>query len=230
MLQFVGLLVSVFLISCAISYFSLKSSIIQTNVKHLDDTIVIIALELERVDDIDQFIKKVAQETSLRVSITDIKGAVVAKSSSDRLKIDSLYAVKKVFYNNREVYLRLSMDTSDMMDQFYTLWYKLFASFVFIAVIAFFISKMMSKRILYDINQITKYLDEIANKNYGAVIKTRYFYEFLQISLMLKNLVKKLNNKEKQKEKYMAKLKQVKKQRDKFFLRLSKDHNGEKES
>jgi hypothetical protein len=59
----------------------------------------------------------------------------------------------------------------------------------------------MSEKISYDIEQITNYLDEITKKNYGAVIKIEYFYEFLQIALIVKNLVKKLHSKDKLKRK-----------------------------
>ena len=72
----------------------------------------------------------------------------------------------------------------------------------------------MSQRIVYDISQITNYLDEVSNKNYKAVIKTKYFYEFLQISLLLKNLVKKLSKNEKKKAKNMAKLRLINKQKN----------------
>jgi signal transduction histidine kinase len=74
---------------------------------------------------------------------------------------------------------------------------------------------------LYDIEQLTNYLDEISNKNYKAIIKTKYFYEFLQISLLLKNLVKKLSNRDKQKRKYTAKLRLVNKQRSDILSAIS---------
>ena len=113
------------------------------------------------------------------------------------------------------------MDLGQIMSEFYALWSKLITAFVVIFLIAFYISKKMSERIVYDINQITKYLDEISNKNYKAVIKTKYFYEFLQISLMLKNLVKKLSNREKQKQKYTAKLRLMNKQRNDILSAIS---------
>lgn len=79
----------------------------------------------------------------------------------------------------------------------------------------------MSERIVYDIVQITKYLDEISNKNYKATIKTKYFYEFLQISLLLKNLVKKLHHRDKQKRKYTAKQRLINRQRNDILSAIS---------
>jgi signal transduction histidine kinase len=107
------------------------------------------------------------------------------------------------------------------MEDFYSLWIKLAVLFAVILLLAFYASKRMSARVLYDIEQLTNYLDEISNKNYKAIIKTKYFYEFLQISLLLKNLVKKLSNRDKQKRKYTAKLRLVNKQRNDILSAIS---------
>jgi signal transduction histidine kinase len=88
-------------------------------------------------------------------------------------------------------------------------------------VIGLIAAYQMSKRVRYDIIQITKYLEEISNKNYKAVIKTRYFSEFLHIALNLKDLAKKLATRDKQKRKYTAKLRLVNKQRNDILSAIS---------
>ncbi len=249
-LKFVGLLVATLLISSIISYISLKSSIIDNNKIHLQHAISLIELELDDIDDLDSYVQKVAESTGLRMTVVNDDGVVIAESNFDKknmdnhanryeimksnqetfahvvrysntLKVDFLYVAKKITYKGEKVYLRLSMDLGQIMSEFYSLWSKLITAFVVIFLIAFYISKQMSERIVYDINQITKYLDEISNKNYKAVIKTKYFYEFLQISLMLKNLVKKLSNRDKQKQKYTAKLRLMNKQRNDILSAIS---------
>ena len=52
-------------------------------------------------------------------------------------------------------------------------------------------------------------------------MKTKYFYEFLQISLLLKNLVKKLAKNDKKKIKNIAKLRLINKQRNDILSALS---------
>ncbi len=249
-LKFVGLLVATLLVSSLISYISLKSTIIDNNKIHLQHAISLIELNMNDIDDLDSYVQKVAKSTGLRMTVVNDEGVVIAESNfnkndmdnhanryeimksnketyahivrySNTLKVDFLYVAKKTLYKGKKVYLRLSMDLGQIMSEFYALWSKLITAFVVIFLIAFYISKKMSERIVYDIHQITKYLDEISNKNYKAVIKTKYFYEFLQISLMLKNLVKKLSNREKQKQKYTAKLRLMNKQRNDILSAIS---------
>jgi signal transduction histidine kinase len=140
---------------------------------------------------------------------------------SKTLKVDFLYVAKKFVYKNKNIYIRLSMSLAQVMSDFYSLWSKLALVFFVVLLIAFYASKKMSEKILYDIEQITYFLDEVSNKNYNAIIKTKYFYEFLQISLMLKNLVKKLSSRDKQKRKYTAKLRLMNKQRNDILSAIS---------
>jgi len=249
-LKFLLLLVGTLLISSLISYVSLKSIIIDHNKNHLQNAIVLIEQNIEDSKDLDAYVLKASKGTGLRVTVINSDGVVIAESSVDKrsmdnhssryeimqanqqefshvtrysstLKVDFLYVAKKSLYRGEKVYIRLSMSLGKIMSDFYSLWSKLVLAFIVIVLIAFYISKAMSQRIVYDIEQITKYLDEISNKNYKAVIKTEYFYEFLQISLMLKNLVKKLSNRDKQKRKYTAKLRLMNKQRNDILSAIS---------
>jgi signal transduction histidine kinase len=207
-------------------------------------------MELEKIDDLDAYALKIYEKTSLRVTIIAENGVVLAESSADKaqmdnhasrfevmysnsngygdivrysktVKADFLYVAKKVAYKNGYLYIRLSMSLAQIMDDFYSLWIKLFFIFIGVLVIATFVSKKMSQRIVYDISQLTSYLDEVSNKNYKAVVRTKYFYEFLQISLLLKNLVKKLSKNEKKKAKHMAKLRLINKQKNDILSAIS---------
>lgn len=211
---------------------------------------MLISLEMESVDDLDAFALKIHDKTDLRVTFVDSDGVVLGESNADKesmknhakryeimqankeefsynvrysktLKTDFLYVAKKCIYHEKPIYLRLSISLKKGLDDFYTLWYKLVAGFVLVLIVAFYLSRVMSQRVVYDIEQITNFLNEIANKNYNAVIKTKYFYEFLAISLMLKNLVKKLASREEQKRKYTAKLRLMNKQREDILSAVS---------
>ncbi|MEK6659720.1 MAG: ATP-binding protein, partial [Campylobacterota bacterium] len=250
MLKFVLLFSVTLLITSVISYIALKNIIIEHNKNHLKHAIELIKIDLENIENLDEYAVKVHKNTSLRVTIISEDGIVLAESSADKKEMDNhssrfevmqsnvedygditrysktveadfLYVAKRVSYKNESIYIRLSMSLSQIMYDFYSLWTKLFFVFLLILIIAAFISKSMSQRIVYDISQITNYLDEVSNKNYKAVIKTKYFYEFLQISLLLKNLVKKLSKNEKKKIKNIAKLRLVNKQRNDILSALS---------
>ncbi|MCX6051990.1 MAG: ATP-binding protein [Campylobacterales bacterium] len=248
--KFLLLFISALLISSIISYGALKSIIITNNTYNLQNSIHLLSIELSRVDNLDEYALKISEKTKMRVTIINGTGEVIAESNSDKttmenhssryeimqadseefshiirysetLNVDSLYVAKKLSYKGKIIYVRLAMSLAQVMDDFYSLWVKLFFVFSFILFIALFASKKMSQKIVYDIMQITKYLDEISNKNYRATIKTKYFYEFLQISLLLKNLVKKLHNRDKQKQKYIAKLRLMNKQRNDILSAIS---------
>ncbi|PHQ65252.1 MAG: two-component sensor histidine kinase [Sulfurimonas sp.] len=249
-IKFLLLFVGTLFVTSLISYVALKSIIIDHNENNLENAIVLMGLELEKVDDLDAYARRVNENTELRVTMIDSDGMVIAESSADKstmdnhgsryeimqanrdmfshitrysktLKVDFLYVAKKFSYRGEKIYIRLSMSLAQVMSDFYSLWSKLFLVFLVVVVFAFYISKRMSERIVYDIEQITVFLDEISNKNYNAIIKTKYFYEFLQISLMLKNLVKKLSSRDKQKRKYTAKLRLMNKQRNDILSAIS---------
>lgn len=249
-IKILGLLGGMLVLSSLLSYVVLKSIVIEHNKRDLEHTISVAEIDISKIDDLDAYVAKIAQTTSLRVTIIDADGVVIAESEADKktmenhanryevlqanqekfswvvrysktVSMDYLYVAKKSSYRGKNIYIRMSLGLVQVMEDFYALWSRLLLVFLFIMLIGFYISKQMSERIVYDIRQITRYLDEISNKNYNAIIKTKYFYEFLQISLMLKNLVKKLSNRDKQKRKYTAKLRLMNKQRNDILSAIS---------
>jgi len=237
-------------VTSLVSYFALKSSIIEHNQEHLQNAIELISLEINREENLEALASKMHESTGLRTTIVNEDGVVVAESDADKesmdnhgsryeimqanseefshivrysdtVKVDFLYVAKKIVYKNKTFYIRLAISLAKMMDDFYALWINLVLLFVAMTLIAFYGSWRMSERVLYDIGQLTSYLDEISNKNYRAIVKTKYFYEFLQISLLLKNLVKKLSNRDKKKRKYTAKLRLINKQRNDILSAIS---------
>lgn len=249
-IKFLLLFVASLFITSVLSYVTLKTIIIEHNKIHLQNAIDIISLNISEVKNIDTYIQKIHKQTALRVTIISEDGTVLAESNADKktmdnhssryeimqanskeytfitrysktVKADFLYAAKKISFNNDKIYIRLSLSLARIMEDFYSLWRKLFFVFMGIVIIAGFVSKQMSEKVVYDIRQITEYLDEISKKNYKAVIKTKYFFEFLQISLLLKNLVKKLAKNDKKKIKNIAKLRLINKQRNDILSALS---------
>jgi signal transduction histidine kinase len=236
--------------SSIIGYLTLKSTVIHDNEMRLKQNIALLEHKIESVDNLDDFVQKISLITPLRITIVDTDGNVLAESETDKstmenhanrieiirsatqefgittrysstLGIDFLYVAKRISYHNRVITLRLSVSLARIMDDFYLAWSRLAVVFLVFIILSLIISYNMSKKIQYDVTQISNYLDEIADKNYKAVIKTQYFNEFLQVSLKLKNLVKKLSSREKQKRKYTAKLRLVNKQRNDILSAIS---------
>ena len=226
--RFLFLFVGTLLVASLIGYIVLKSVTQEQYKKNLQNLISLI--ELNHVENLQEYVKKLSKTTEFRVTMISEDGTVLAESLSDVLSMDNhsaryeisqankdffsysvresktlksgfLYVAKKVTYKDEQIYIRLSINLDLIMSEFYSLFLKLFLLFFLVFLIAFYISKRMTDKIVFDIEQITNYLDEVTRKNYSYVIKTEYFYEFLEISLKLKNIVKRLHSKDKQKRK-----------------------------
>lgn len=249
-LNVLGLFVAALSIASLISFFTLKSIIIDDSEQRLIQSIALLEPQITITDDFDAFAAQTAEKTGFRVTVIDEAGVVTADSDvdkktmenhlqrievmhamsdpygtairySDTIKTDYIYVAKKITTPGHTFYFRLATGLESVMNHFYALWVKLFAAFAILTIIALAIAYNISKKARYDILQITRYLDEVSAKNYKALIKPRYFQEFLQISVLLKNLVKKLHNRDKQKRKHTAKLRLINKQQNDILSAMS---------
>lgn len=249
-LNVLGLFTAALLVASLISFFTLKTMIIEDGKERLIQSIELLQPQIMASNNLDSLASSIAQKAHLRVTIVAENGIVVAESDTDKktmenhsnrieimeamqkpygitirysktLKSDFVYVAKKLSTPEGILYFRLSMSLKSVMDHFYALWIKLFAAFTVLLAIALIIAYKISKKAHYDILQITHYLDQISAKNYRAVLKPEYFREFLQISIMLKNLVKKLHNRDKQKRKHTAKLRLINKQQNDILSAIS---------
>jgi signal transduction histidine kinase len=134
---------------------------------------------------------------------------------------DAIFVAKRIAFGGEIVIVRLGVNLAVVMDHFYDLWLKLAGSFAFFIIIALVMSYKMARKIQYDIDQITVFLHEISTKNYNATLKPKFLREFLQITLLLKNLVKKLRNRDKQKRKHTARLRLINKQQNDILSAIS---------
>lgn len=207
-------------------------------------------MQLANTKDLDKFAAEIRKKIHVRVTIIDENGIVIAESNEDKnvmdnhggraevmeaatqeygsimrysktIGIDFIYVAKKVFYRSNPVFLRLSVPLEKLMEDFYALWYRLAIVFTAFVAIGLLIALKISKKIRHDLFQITEYLREVSDKNYKAIVKPEYFSEFLYIALTLKNLAKKLNNRDKQKRKYTARLRLINKQRNDVLSAIS---------
>jgi signal transduction histidine kinase len=214
-IKFLILFVGAILISSLITYVSIKSIIIEHNQNYLQNVISLVNIDAKTTNNLDKFVKNIHKKTNLRVTIMDFDGVVIAESYTNKItSSDSLYVTKKIIYKKQVVFLRISKSLETIMQSLYDLWLKLTIVLILIVLSVLYMANGMSKRVVYDIEQITSYLSEISSKNYQAVIKIKYFKEFLHIALLLKDLVKKLDKKSRQKRKYIAELSLMHKQRN----------------
>jgi len=249
-LNILGLFTAALLVASVISYLTLKTMIIEDGESDLVRSISLLEPLVIASHDLDRFAAETAKKTAYRVTIVNESGVVIAESNankknmenhsgrieimhaltepygvtirySDTLKTNFIYVAKKITTPQQTLFFRLSMSLDRVMDHFYTLWLKLFAAFSVLMVFSLIIAYNISKKARHDITQITRYLDDISAKNYKSILKPEYFREFLQISILLKNLVKKLHNRDKQKRKHTAKLRLINKQQNDILSAIS---------
>lgn len=238
------------IVASLMSYYTLKSMIIHESEERLVENISLLEPLLISTNDFDRFVAQASGKTFLRVTIIDEEGNVIAESNGDKtamenpvgqleimeamskphgvsvrysntIKSDFIYVARKIVTPEKTFYIRLAMSLEKVMDHFYTLWIQLVGAFSVLVVIALIIAYNISKKAHYDILQITHFLNQVSAKNYKAILKPQYFREFLQISIMLKNLVKKLHNRDKQKRKHTAKLRLINKQQNDILSAIS---------
>ncbi len=245
-----GLFAGTILIASFISYLTLKDIVILNNEAQLKKTINLLIIQLKNSDNLDTFASQIKHVSGFRITLIENDGLVIAESNYKRsqmenhasreeiigakkddygvairyshtLKEDFIYVAKGIVIHEKKAFIRLSMSLETVFKSFYIFWYRMAFAITFFILLSIIIPYQMSKKIRYDIEQITSYLEELSNKNYKAVIQTRYFNEFLQISIMLKDLAKKLHNRSRKKRKYAAKLRLINKQRNDILSAIS---------
>ena len=80
---------------------------------------------------------------------------------------------------------------------FNEVWTTLALVFAGFFVAVFLTLRFFIESVTDEIDDINDYLEEINKKNYEAVLKIEHHLEFLQLSLLLKNIVKRLKSKNK---------------------------------
>jgi signal transduction histidine kinase len=249
-IKFTALFVGVILLTSIVSYVGLKSIIVEHNTYNLKNVIKTSLDLLPHTDSLETFANNIKERTNYRVTIIDPNGKVVAETNKDKSEMDNhaqryevmmanksefgesirysktigvdfLYVAKKIEYKNKHYTMRLSMALDRVLSHFYDLSLKIGLIYLIIIALSFYTSQTMSKKVIDDIARIKDYLDEISEKNYKARLKVKYFQEFLEISLLLKNLVKKLDKRDRQKRKHMAKLRLMNKQRNDILSSIS---------
>lgn len=249
-LNTLALFIGTLTIASFIGYYTLKKMIIDDNINHLKRTIELVSARSNQSNTLDHYVNAVHNQTDYRASVFDTNGTILAESNMDKRSIDStlnreeimnaaiepygiqerhsatfdedyIFAAKQIAFHGDIVILRLGVPLHNVMGYFYELWIKLAGSFALFIVIALITAYKISKKVQYDIEKITLFLHEISAKNYTAVLKPEHFREFLQITLLLKNLVKKLRNRDKQKRKYTARLRLINKQQNDILSAIS---------
>ena len=201
--KFVLLVVLTLVGTSVISYFFVKENLILEKEKNLKTVIKLIDINPEKTKDLSLFVDTASQKIDTHVSIVESSGSIAYQSSM--LNEDAVSVKRKFIYNSKPVYLQLSTSLSDVLSDYHFLWIILLCVFFLVIVISLYITMKIIQRLEFDIKQISTYLNEINDKNYAAKLHVKYFYEFLYIAVEFKNIVKRLNSRDKKNSKKSGK-------------------------
>ncbi|HIC12522.1 MAG TPA: hypothetical protein EYO75_03970 [Sulfurimonas sp.] len=90
----------------------------------------------------------------------------------------------------------------EILEAFNLVWLKISLVFFVLMILTYFILKHLRNRVYEDLDAVSEYIYEISeNKNYEKTLKIKYYLEFLQIAIGLKNMAKRLVQKDKKSSK-----------------------------
>jgi signal transduction histidine kinase len=138
-------------------------------------------------------------------SNTKIFGMSIRYSNS--INKNMIYIAKKLLINNDYIYIRVSKQLDEIEAEVYNVIIKFAIVFVISILIGLIISVIINRNVKEETEKIFEYIKQIENKNYNANVSIEHIYEFQQIANFIRVLSKKLQKKEKIKNKYTAKIK-----------------------
>ncbi|MDD3060115.1 MAG: sensor histidine kinase, partial [Sulfurimonas sp.] len=101
-IKFLLLFVGTLFVTSLVSYFALKSSIIEHNQEHLKNAIQLISLEINREENLEALVSKVHESTGLRATMINEDGVVVAESDADKESMDNHGSRYEIMQANSE--------------------------------------------------------------------------------------------------------------------------------
>lgn len=110
------------------------------------------------------------------------------------------YALSKHFILS--LVLSDTQSLAQTLEAFNLVWMKITLVFIVLMLGAYFILKYLQKRVYEDVESLSEYIYEISeNKNYTKPLKIQHYLEFLQIAVSLKNITKRLAQKDRKTDK-----------------------------
>jgi len=248
--SFIFIFFAILLCTGISSYFWIKSIYIEQSEKNLSQNINSLSSALSDLSNISNIVKQIKKDTGLRITIISSDGTVLADSDKDKnsmenhknrveiiqsktgvfgksirfsntIKKDLLYVAKKITVGNQIVYIRMSDYIDLLQDKFLKLSYQITAIFALFFIIALIISYKISHKIKDETDNVLDFLKSITKKNYKAHIRSNYSQEFHDMTNLLNEVAATLLKREKQKEKYTAKLKLANRQKDEIISAIS---------
>ncbi|SFV49780.1 Two-component system histidine kinase [hydrothermal vent metagenome] len=248
--RFLLLSLFLFLILGSISYFWIKQLYVEQIRTDLIHDLDIIELELQKDRDFQKIADDIKRLTSIRVTIIDKDGKVLADSDADATKMQNhksrpeifeatykpygtsiresytvskelLYVAKKIRLDDKEYFLRVATNFHVVYDHFIAFMAKITILFLlFTGGFAYIIYKI-SDEIRIETDRVVAFLEDLKSQRRSLSISSTYSEEFNRITKLLSETSEALAKKAKKKSKYTAKLKLANRQKDEILSAIS---------
>jgi signal transduction histidine kinase len=232
------------------SYFIFRHIEFERYENLLKTTIQTVSISISDESELRQYAKKFGENTTMRLSIINDSGKVIADSSadiellenhnnrqeimaaregefgvavrySDTLRSDFLNVAKMVMIKNEPYFIRVTTPIDFIMKRFYALWINVALIFILILLVSFFWAKRFGKKIKDEVTKLNAAFGALAEKNYSTDLTLGFALEFTQIEVYFKKLARKLEKKAKQKRKYTARIKLESRQKSDVISAIS---------
>ncbi len=251
LINFSLIFVFTFVLSSVISYNSVKKIELNSYEDHLKKHIMLMEIELDGVDNLQDFAKKVYEKSEIRVAMINKDGRIVASSIKPKMELiehmdafeelknannsgfgsslrhshddgsESLFVAKKTAYKGEELYIRASVDTGKIMEDSSFLWSRLVLVFTVSFCIGMLMASAINSSFKTELDKITKYLGEISEKNYNAKLYSSFSKEFVILGQLLQKLAKKLEKRDRKLRKNSAMLRLKNRQNSEIVSAIS---------
>ena len=215
----------------------------------LNDT-KLIRLDLQNSSNLDNLAIKIKKNLDIRVTFISANGIVLAESDKDKKTMDNhkyrpelvqasrefygssirqsvtlnknlLYVAKKYTINHKVIYIRLAKDIKKIDKNILNLALQSALVLLVFFIIIFFTIYNIGKKIEIQINNIIKFLVDLAKKRKNNYISSDFSLEFYQITKLLNKVAIILVKKDKKKIKFTNKLKLANAQKDTIISAIS---------
>ena len=242
--------VTLFIVMGLIVAYWIKNIYISEAKSSLLNDIKLIRLDLQNNSNLDNLAIKIKKNLDIRVTFISANGIVLAESDKDKKTMDNhkyrpelvqasrefygssirqsvtlnknlLYVVKKYTINHKVIYIRLAKDIKKIDKNILNLALQSALVLLVFFIIIFFTIYNIGKKIEIQINNIIKFLVDLAKKRKNNYISSNFSLEFYQITKLLNKVAIILVKKDKKKIKFTNKLKLANTQKDTIISAIS---------
>ena len=231
-------------------YFWVKDFYIAQTTNALINNLKIITLNIQNNNDLDTLASEIKKELSLRLTIIDEEGDIVAESHKDKTKMENhkyreeiqatnekafatviryshtigeglLYVATKIEIDNKTLYIRVAKRLTSIDQHIYTLGAEILGLLFLFFTAVFIITYQISKELNYEVQKIGHFVKSLTKKEKSTYLNSNFSTEFNNITTLLTKVAQILVKKDKQKSKFTSKLEASNKQKDDIISAIS---------